>query len=222
MSCGSHPGPWVPRGLHDNGLDSCFSHPFLHQGLKSVWGQKTHLYPTAPSWIPRTQFLPLERISTWKGPSRATIGQTLDPSVSSSSTACYRWTKGVQPALPLRAGNSTARGSGPPHSVSWASPSLPGSVSPSVGKLMPKALSSSDILKPGVFSMPLAASGARATPTPVPLFHSGQAARTAWRPLSRRAIFIVCIALISPRLRKHVCKIRFLWKAGRLKGKETV
>ena len=59
--------------------------------------------------------------------------------------------------------------------------------------------------------------GARAT-RPVPLFHSGQAARTAWRPLSHTAIFIVCIALVSPRLRKHVCKIRFLCKAGRLKG----
>lgn len=168
------------------------------------WSQVPNSSPSVNSYLERTQ--------------PATTGQTLNPSMGLSHTACCGW-KGGPTQTSLRSPAQRR-----PRAVCLV-PRAPGKSLPSLGLSTicredagqgPTQLRHA---RAGVFSMPVAACGARATWTPVCLFHSGQ---NNQRPLSCTAIFIVCIALISPQLRKHVCKIRFPWQAGRLKGKETV
>ena len=133
-------------------------------------------------------------------------------------------TEGSLPALRLERGNSTARGLGP-HTVCPRASLFPlwASVSPRARvtegpRPRPARLSEARCL--------LHATGSQRSqghPYPSPSFPSWPARQpNSRRPLSHTAIFVVCIALFSPRLRKHVCKIRFPWKVSRLKGKETV
>ena len=126
----------------------------------------------------------------------------------SNSTACSRQRASGQPSRCV--GSSTAEGPAA-CCVPWASPYPPLGRTNAQGPLQLGQSEARDLLQA---SGSLWSQG-HATGR---LFHSSQAARTARRPLSHTAIFIVCIALVSPRLRKHVCKIRFLCEAGRLQG----
>lgn len=76
------------------------------------------------------------------------------------------------------------------------------------------------VLRPGAFLVPVTARVARATPVP---FFSIQARPPEQPEALIMGSYLHCLhSAHFPWLRKHVCKIRFPGKAGRLKGKETV
>lgn len=75
------------------------------------------------------------------------------------------------------------------------------------------------VLRPDVFLVPVAAWAAKATQSPFSIPPNLQNSPEALIMHS----YLHCLhSTHFPGLRKHVCKIRFPGKAGRLKGKETV
>lgn len=137
------PGPWVFRGLHDNGLGTSFPIIFSTKAQNQCWGSRHTFTPSLPFLDPPApdSSPSLNPYLTWRGPTRATIGQTSNPRVGSTSTACYRQT-GHQAQLSSHSGETACQRVRPSLSPPGLVPSLLGLRFPIC---LPKAPSSSDI-----------------------------------------------------------------------------
>lgn len=102
------PESWVLHGLHDNGLGCIFPCPFVIKTQKQGGAGDI---PFAPIILisafstSSTQLLPTSVNPHQRGPSRATISQTGNPSMGSTRPACYRKKGSPTSALQLSVGH---------------------------------------------------------------------------------------------------------------------